>query len=81
MRYFVFIDETGEANINTTDTRLNIFILCGILFREDHYNTFDEEFKKIKLKFRGNTYIIFHSYEMRKQVGALKIFQSSKEHL
>ncbi len=73
----MFIDESGEANINKPDERFNIFVLCGIIFREDHYNTFNEGLKSIKRKFFANENVIFHSFEMRNKTGAFKIFQNN----
>lgn len=77
MRYYIFIDESGEANINRADPRFNIFVLCGILFREDHYQDFDEKMKLLKKKYFGNDEIIFHSIQMRKRTDAFKIFQDN----
>ena len=74
----MFIDESGEASITNPDPRFNIFVLCGIVFREDAYKVFDESFKSLKNKFFGNTDIIFHSVEMRKKQDAYKIFQDEK---
>ena len=75
MRYYVFIDESGEANVINVDPRFNIFVLCGVIFREDHYKVFDENLNKLKIKHFGDENIILHSYEMRKNIGAFKIFQ------
>ena len=75
MRHFLFIDESGEACINTVDLRFNVFVLCGIIFREDDYAEFDEQMKKLKRKHFGTEQVIFHSVEMRKQTNAFKIFQ------
>ncbi|MFT0713639.1 DUF3800 domain-containing protein [Flagellimonas lutimaris] len=78
MRHFVFIDETGEANVNKPDPRFNIFVLCGVIFREDHYNKFDNELKGLKLKYFGNEDVVFHSYHMRNKLGVFKIFQDEQ---
>jgi hypothetical protein len=75
MRHFLFIDETGEANINRPDTRFDIFALCGVLFREDHYSAFELVFKEIKRKYWGDGDVVFHSYHMRNKLDAFKIFQ------
>lgn len=75
MRYFVFIDESGEANIINPDPRFNIFVLCGIIFSEDSYTRFDNSFNEIKNKYFSSTNIVFHSSEMRKKTGVFKIFQ------
>lgn len=78
MRYFVFIDESGEANITNPDPRFNIFVLCGIIFREDYYAVFDRELKALKQKHFGSENIVFHSVKMRKKEGAFKIFQDAE---
>lgn len=78
MRYFVFIDETGEANIDNPDPRYNIFVLCGVVFREDHYNAFDIALKKLKKKHFNDEDVVLHSYTMRKNKGVFKIFQDKK---
>jgi hypothetical protein len=72
----MFIDESGEANVITPDPRFNIFVLCGIIFGEDHYNAFNEELKTIKRKYFNTENIIFHSFEMRNKTGPFKIFQN-----
>ena len=77
MRYFMFIDESGEANITNPDPRFNIFVLCGVLFREDHYKVFDDALKAVKSKIFKDENIVFHSVKMRKKEGAFKIFQDS----
>ncbi|MGE5944077.1 MAG: DUF3800 domain-containing protein [Flavobacteriales bacterium] len=79
MRYFVFIDETGEANIDNPDPRYNVFVLCGILFREDHYNAFDLALKELKVKHFGSDEVVLHSYTMRKNNGVFKIFQDKQK--
>jgi len=78
MRYYVFIDETGEANVSKPDPRFNVFVLCGILFREDHYDDFNNQMKNLKVKYFGNEDVVFHSYHMRNKLGVFKIFQDSK---
>ena len=74
MRYYMFIDESGEANITNPDPRFNIFVLCGVIFREDCYHTFNQRFKDIKNNIFGKEDIVFHSVEMRPKKGVFKIF-------
>ncbi len=78
MRHFIFIDESGEANITNPDPRFNIFVLCGVVFREDHYRLFDNAFKELKRKYFGNEEVVFHSIKMRNRKGPFKIFQDYK---
>jgi hypothetical protein len=75
MRHFMFIDESGEANITNPDPRFNIFVLCGIIFREDHYILFNDHMNAIKMKYFGSHDVVFHSIKMRNFKGIFKIFQ------
>lgn len=75
MRYYLFLDESGEACVNKPDPRFDVFVLCGVLFREDHYAQFDACMKAIKLDLFGNSEIVFHSYEMRAQKEAFIAFR------
>lgn len=75
MRHFLFLDESGEANVVNDDKRFNGFVLCGVMFREDHYEFFNQELIKLKQKIFQNEDIIFHSYEMRKWKGPFYVFQ------
>ncbi len=77
MRHFVFIDESGEANITNPDPRFNIFVLCGIVFREDAYDSFDNDFKQLKKKYFSHEQVVFHSIKMRKKEGVFKLFQDT----
>lgn len=70
----MFVDESGEANITNADPSFNTFVLCGILFREDHYNEFNARIKALKQKLFGNEDVIFHSYEMRKRIDNFTLF-------
>jgi hypothetical protein len=72
----MFIDESGEANTANVDIRFNIFVLCGILFSEESYKSFDNDLKALKIKHFGSDKVIFHSIKMRSKKGAFTIFQN-----
>lgn len=74
MRYFVFIDESGEANMTNPDPRFDIFVLCAIVFSEESYTKFNTEMKGLKKKYFENEQVVFHSTEMRKKSGIFRIF-------
>jgi len=74
----MFIDETGEANVLKPDPRYNLFSLCGVIFREDHYKAFDADMNDLKEKIFGRTDVILHSFTMRNKEGAFKIFKDDE---
>jgi hypothetical protein len=74
----MFIDETGDASVRNDDPRFNIFVLCGVLFSEAEYASFEKAFKALKIKYFNNDAVVFHSVEMRKKSNAFKIFQNEQ---
>lgn len=76
MRYFLFIDESGDANCFKKDTRFDAFCLCGIIISEDSYSLLKSQMDAIKMKFWGRTDFCFHSIKMRKQEGVFSNFQN-----
>ena len=78
MRYFLFLDESGDASLVNLDKRFDIFVLCGILFREDHYAKFNLAMNQIKTEIFGTEDITFHSYEMRWKTGIFELFQDKR---
>lgn len=75
MRHFMFIDESGEACVLNNDPRFNAFVLCAVIFREDHYQIFDNEMKRLKSDVFGDPEIVFHSYHMRAKKGDFVILK------
>ncbi|TKC00287.1 DUF3800 domain-containing protein [Pedobacter cryophilus] len=65
-KYFLFIDESGDHGLVTLDLNFPIFLLCGIVIHQDHYQKVREDFNEIKANFWGNKEVIFHSRDIRK---------------
>jgi len=68
----MFLDESGEACIKTSDPRFNVFVLCGVIFKEDSYDLFNSQFDKLKIKYFGSADVVFHSIKMRKPEGIFR---------
>jgi hypothetical protein len=78
VRYFMFIDESGEASVKKADQRFDLFSLCGIIFREDHYYEFDQALKEMKVRIFGSEDIVFRSFPMRNKNGKFEIFKDEE---
>ena len=76
MRYFMFVDESGDASVQSIDTSFNTFILCGVLISEASYSIFDIACKELKMKYFETDEVIFHLSKMRAKKGVFKIFQA-----
>ena len=66
MKYYLFLDESGDHGIKRIDENFPIFLLCGILISEESYSLIREKINKIKIDFWNNTNIILHSRDIRK---------------
>lgn len=66
MKYFFFLDETGNHGLSFVDPHFPYFLLCGCLFSEEEKEKMENSMNAIKKKFFGNTDVIFHSRDIRK---------------
>lgn len=66
MRYFLFLDESGDHGLKTIDPSFPAFILCGVLIEESQYRLIKNKLNSIKENFWKNTEVIFHSRDIRK---------------
>lgn len=76
VKFYFFIDESGDHSLKSYDPTFPIFNLCGILVSEENYKTIDERIKKIKTKYWGKESIIFHSREIRKKENEFSILSN-----
>ncbi len=66
MKYYLFLDESGDHGLKTIDESFPIFLLCGILISEKNYKLIRDEINQIKSDFWNNKNVIFHSRDIRK---------------
>lgn len=66
MRYFLFMDESGDHGLATVNMGFPIFLLCGVIIAEDKYYGFRDHMNDIKNEIWGNKTVIFHSRDIRK---------------
>lgn len=66
LKYYLFLDESGDHGLKTIDKSFPIFLLCGILISEENYKLIKNEINQIKIDFWNNKNIVFHSRDIRK---------------
>ncbi|MFN7313498.1 MAG: DUF3800 domain-containing protein [Bacteroidota bacterium] len=66
MKYYLFIDETGDHGLTTLNPDFPLFLLCGALIAEQEYEKITSSFNTIKTNLWGNKSVIFHSRDIRK---------------
>lgn len=65
-KYYLFIDESGDHGLVKLDPSFPVFLLCGLLTSEDHYNTIRDRINTLKGRFWENKKVILHSRDIRK---------------
>lgn len=66
MKYYLFIDESGDHGLKNIDTSFPVFLLCGVLISENEYSKINSAIDKTKLKYWNNKNVILHSRDIRK---------------
>ena len=66
MKYYLFIDETGDHSLSNIDANFPIFMIGGVLISEKEYINFQERINLFKEEFFGTKNVILHSRDIRK---------------
>jgi hypothetical protein len=73
MRYFFYLDETGDHGLDFIDKNFPLFLLCGCLIREDNLRILEEEVQDFKHKYFKTDKVILHSRDIRKCQASFQI--------
>jgi len=66
MKYYLFIDESGDHGLVSVNPDFPVFLLCGVVISADRYDSIQQSFNSIKHEFWFNEEVIFHSRDIRK---------------
>jgi len=73
MKYYFFLDETGDHGLSFIDQHFPLFLLAGCLFEESELRGVEEKIKKLKTDIFKSEAVILHSRDIRKCEGAFQI--------
>lgn len=65
-KYYLYIDECGDQNLENYNSSFPVFTLCGVLVSRENMRKLEEEFHSLKKEFWGHQDIIIHSREIRR---------------
>ena len=66
VKYFLFIDESGDHGLKNIDPNFPVFVLSGCIFSELDYVEFNSKFNQLKSLIWNSEHVIFHSRDIRK---------------
>ncbi|NVM57508.1 MAG: DUF3800 domain-containing protein [Desulfobacterales bacterium] len=70
-QYVMFVDESGDHNLQNVDDNFPLFCLCGCIFEKAYYHaTARPLVDALKIRFCHSTNVILHSRDVRRQQGA-----------
>ncbi|MEX1664036.1 DUF3800 domain-containing protein [Zhongshania arctica] len=79
-RHIVYVDESGDHNLQTIDQSYPIFVLAFCVFHKRHYSeAIVPALEKFKFNHFGHDQVVLHENEIRRRKGMFNIFQS-REH-
>ena len=65
-KYYLYIDECGDQNLENFNPSFPVFTLCGVLISKANKRKIEEEFNALKMEFWGTHDVIIHSREIRR---------------
>lgn len=74
MKYYLYIDESGDHGLATVNPDFPVFLLCGVIVSAEEYENIRQSFNKTKNEFWGNKEVVFHSRDIRKCEKEFSIF-------
>jgi hypothetical protein len=70
-QYVMFVDESGDHNLQNIDDNFPLFCLCGCVFEKEYYSaTARPLIDNLKIRFWNSTDVILLSRDIRRQQGA-----------
>ncbi|MDR0859719.1 MAG: DUF3800 domain-containing protein [Candidatus Peribacteria bacterium] len=66
MKYYFFIDESGDHSLQNVNEDFPYFLLCGILIAEEEYRKLEQKIITLKQSIFGSEKVILHSRDIRK---------------
>jgi hypothetical protein len=74
MKYYLFIDESGDHGLATVNPDFPVFLLCGILVSTTQDQLILQRINSIKQHFWNSKHVILHSRDIRKCEKEFSIF-------
>jgi hypothetical protein len=70
-QHVMFVDESGDHNLQNIDDQFPLFCLCGCVFEKEYYRTTARPLiDRLKIRFWNSTDVILLSRDIRRQQGA-----------
>lgn len=76
-KYIVYVDESGDHNLQSLDDSYPVFVLAFCVFHKRHYSeVIVPALEKFKFNYFGHDQVVLHENEIRKRKGLFNIFKN-----
>lgn len=65
-KYYLYIDECGDQNLENFNPEFPIFTLCGVLVSRENRRKLEAAFISLKKEFWGDENVVIHSRDIRR---------------
>ena len=66
MHFHLYLDESGDHGLTMVDPGFPVFLLCGVIITEQHYQALQADMDALKRSIWNSTGVVFHSRDIRK---------------
>lgn len=81
-RHIVYVDESGDHNLQSIDQSYPVFVLAFCVFHKRHYSeVIVPALEKFKFNHFGHDQVVLHENEIRRRKGMFNIFRSREHQL
>ncbi len=79
-RHIVYVDESGDHNLQSIDEQYPVFVLAFCVFHKRHYSeVIVPALEKFKFNHFGHDQVVLHENEIRRRKGLFNIFRGREE--
>lgn len=76
-KYIVYVDESGDHNLQSIDEQYPVFVLAFCVFHKRHYSeVIVPALEKFKFNHFGHDQVVLHENEIRRRTGPFNIFRN-----
>ncbi|MFT7559103.1 MAG: hypothetical protein ACI93R_001007 [Flavobacteriales bacterium] len=80
-KHIVYVDESGDHNLQSIDEQYPIFVLAFCIFHMPHYSeVIVPSLEKFKFNHFGHDQVMLHENEIRRRTGQFNIFRNRDHH-
>ena len=78
--YIIYVDESGDHNLNKPDEKFPVFVLAFCIFNKKHYNSkVVPLFQDLKFRYFGHDMVVLHEREINKKNGQFSDMSNEKK--